>query len=374
MRTFARALVQQYDAGEPSPGYRIASHLDGETRDLLSDFAAESDGQDSSYFQELRTITDALNELLSNRDLYQEGDWEDVLLGSEARELLEQESGTLSDDELARRNRLLIEVPFEEHFRPQPPKQIVITYFGAGVSPPIRASERRVKQIIELGVMPATFELLLGPIGLLTAILVTASIIPQMFDPGALSLLLSKPVSRSLMFLAKFVGGCAFILINAGYFFVGLWMLLGLRLGIWNHGFLLCILIFLFLFAVYYSVSAFTGIIWRNAIICVVLTILFWGVCFGVGFTKNLFETFVVETQKIVRLVQAGDTLIALDERGRARRWNEESSEWEDVFLEGGLGSMNMQRVLGPIYDVENDTLMAANMASGYFAPAVHCC
>ena len=168
-----------------------------------------------------------MNGLLEQRDLYQEEDWADVLLGSETRELLDQGIDKLSEDDLARLNRLLIEVPYEEHFRVQPPKQIVITYFGAGVSPPIRVSERRVKQVIELIALPLLLELLVGPIALLTGILVTASIIPQMFDPGSLSLLLSKPVSRSLMFLAKFAGGCAFILINAAYFFAGMWLIAG---------------------------------------------------------------------------------------------------------------------------------------------------
>ncbi len=207
--------------------------------------------------------------------------------GAKRRELLERGIDTLSEDDLARLNRLLIETPYEEYFRPQPPKQIFITYFGFKISPPIRASEKLVKQIIEQIVLPAVIGVLVGFIGVLAAILVTAPIIPQMFDPGSLSLLLSKPVSRSLMFLAKFVGGCAFILINVTYLIVGLWGIVGLRLGIWSQGLLLCIPIFLFLFAIYYSVSAFSGVIWRNAVVCVVMTVLFWLACTVVGIDQG---------------------------------------------------------------------------------------
>ena len=107
-------------------------------------------------------MIDALNELLKKRDLYQQQDWENVLLGSESRELLNQGVDKLSDDDLARLNRLLIEMPYEEYFRPQPPMQIVITYFGAGISPPIRFSERRVKQVIEQIVLPALIGFLVG--------------------------------------------------------------------------------------------------------------------------------------------------------------------------------------------------------------------
>ncbi len=357
-RAVAREMMRQYDSGTPSPGYRIVSKLDESARKLLTEFAASKEQRNFSFFTELQQIVDKLNGLLQQRDLYQQEDWDDVLLGSEARDFLDRGIENLADDDLARLNRLLIELPYQEFFRPQPAKQIVITYFGAGVSPPIRLSERRLKKIVELVVLPVSFKIFVGPIALLTAILVTASIIPQMFDPGSLSLLLSKPVSRSLMFLAKFAGGCAFILINAGYFFTGLWLLLGLRLDIWNHGFLLCILIFLFLFAVYYSVSAFTGVVWRNAIVSVVLTILFWFVCWLVGATKGGFQSLLIETQKIVRLVQAGDTLVAVDERGGTKRWNSSDSEWESTFLSSDFG--NMQRVLGPIYDAENKVLLAA--------------
>jgi ABC-type transport system involved in multi-copper enzyme maturation permease subunit len=60
-------------------------------------------------------------------------------------------------------------------------------------------------------------------IGLFIAILVTAPTIPQMFETGSLHLLLSKPISRSLLFLAKFVGGCAFVVICATYLSAGDW-------------------------------------------------------------------------------------------------------------------------------------------------------
>ena len=361
-RAAVRDMLRQYDAGLPSPGYRIVSKLSESARGKMAGFAEEEPRRGFSYFANLREIVEYLNGLLKQNDLYREEDWTDVLLGSEVRELLDRGVDELQGDDLARLNRLLIETPFEEHFRAQPPRQVVVTYFGAGVSPPFRFSERRVKQVIELVVLPLSFEFLLGPIALLTAVLVTAPIIPQTFDPGSLSLLLSKPVSRSLTYLAKFAGGCAFTLINAAYFFTGLWLLLGLRLGIWNHGFLLCIFIFLFLFAVYYSVSALTGIVWRNAIVSVILTILFWFVCWAVGLTKGVFEGLLVESQKIVRLVPAGDALIAVDEMGAARRWNSPDKQWQPVFLEGSFGEP--RRVLGPVYDAEHQMLLAAQIGN----------
>src|SRR6185436_7525687 len=91
----------------------------------------------------------------------------------------------------------------------------------------------------------------IGGVGVFVAILVTAPIIPQMFDAGSLHLLLSKPVSRWKLFLAKYLGGCSFILIAAAYLIAGLWLILGVRFGIWEPKLLYSIPIYLFVFAIY---------------------------------------------------------------------------------------------------------------------------
>ena len=139
-------------------------------------------------------------------------------------------------------------------------------------------------------------------------------------------------------------------------------MIAGVRFDIWNQGLLLCIPIFLFLFAIYYSVSAFTGVIWRNAIVCVVMTVLFWFVCTVVGVTKGIFEQITIESQKIVRLVNAGETLIAVDEQGATKRWNRETQDWESTFIENAFGPM--ARVLGPVYDAQDNVLLAAQLGN----------
>src|SRR5690606_3275462 len=123
--------------------------------------------------------------------------------------------------------------------------------------------------------------------GVFVALLVTASIVPQMLDAGACDLLLSKPVSRPLLLLSKFLGGCAFILLCAAFLHGGLWLIAGLRFGIWNAGLLYSIPVFVFVFAIYYSVSAAAAMIWRNAVVSIVCAILFWAMCFTVGVAKS---------------------------------------------------------------------------------------
>jgi hypothetical protein len=90
------------------------------------------------------------------------------------------------------------------------------------------------------------------------------------------------------LFLTKFAGGCAFILLNAAYFVIGLWLIVGLRFGIWSTRMLLCIPVFLFLFSIYYAVSSLAGVLWRNAVVCIVVTVLFWAVLLRSGDDEEL--------------------------------------------------------------------------------------
>ena len=147
---------------------------------------------------------------------------------------------------------------------------------------------------------PSLTTFLAGILGVLIAILVTAPTVPQTFEPGAIDLLLSKPVSRSLLFLTKFFGASTFILLNSIYLIGGMWLIAGLRFDIWSGKLLLCIPVFLFLFVIYYSVSALTGVIWRNAIVSVCCTILFWGVCFTVGTAKSVAENTFLDPIRVV--------------------------------------------------------------------------
>ncbi|MDC0311312.1 ABC transporter permease, partial [bacterium] len=79
-------------------------------------------------------------------------------------------------------------------------------------------SQQQLSKLL-ISELPWYFEKLVLSIGLLIAIIVTANLIPETFEPGSLNLLLSKPISRWGLYVAKFVGGCAFIAICAAYLF-----------------------------------------------------------------------------------------------------------------------------------------------------------
>jgi hypothetical protein len=171
------------------------------------------------------------------------------------------------------------------------------------------------------------------------------------------------------VFLAKFVGGCAFITVIASYVIVGLYLIAGVRLDYWNHRFLWCIPLLLFLFAIYYSVSAMTGVLWRNAILSVVMAVIFWFVCWALGTTKATFESIAMLPRKIDRVIGADDQWFASFRRGPMSlqgeflRWDSSANAWTPTFKSDGSASAaapweNRFDAL-PVYDAKSKRLLA---------------
>jgi len=125
--------------------------------------------------------------------------------------------------------------------------------------------------------------------GMLLAILASAGLIPTIFEPGRIELLLSKPVERWHILLGRYLGNLLVIALNIFYPVLALWILFGVKTGIWTAGFLWGSLLTLFMFAVYLSVILLIGVVWESAVVATMVT-------FGmmilsvIVFNKNIIE------------------------------------------------------------------------------------
>ncbi len=370
---FVAKLREAASNSKPSPAKRIWSLWDQPRRDRLVKFvelnldSREERGKRNGfveYAQGQGALFDGLKEHLARTDLYEKGIWREESLPKEARDFLAKPE-PLTTDEQARLNRLLIEAALPGQFRPRAAESISLSYLGFEASDRLPFTKTQADAFIKEWVLSGMMSLLVGIIAVFVAILVTSSIIPQMFEPGSIHLLLSKPVSRTLMYLSKFIGGCAFILLNVSYLCTGLWLILGWRFGIWNQGMLLCIPIFLFVFSIYYAVSSFAGVIWKSAVVSVVVTVVFWLLCFVVGAAKvNILEPVFLDPARIVRVVNAGGTIISVNEAGALQRWNEEERDWQQFHFPSGGGGFPV--TIGPLYHKPTEQLL---LGQGWRAP-----
>jgi ABC-type transport system involved in multi-copper enzyme maturation permease subunit len=362
---FVAKLRTGFEADKPSPARRIWSQIDEKTRpklEKLEKVAELEDGEGREYFQGMDSLRDSLNKLIEDRDFYTEADWQGVPLPQEAKDYLARPRDELSAGELARLNRLLIEAPFRAYVNSRSPHAISITYFTFA-SEPYPFSKEQADNFIKEWVLTSAMSWIVGVFGMIAAILVTSGIIPQMFDPGSITLLLSKPISRSLLFTSKFLGGCAFILLSVSLLIGGLWLIAGLRFGIWNQGMLWCIPIFLFMFLIYYAVSALAGLIWKSAVISVIVTVVFWLACFVVDLGKLGMDIYI-EPRRFGRIVEVGDDLIVVNDASEMKLWDEAAREWRPIQTPGqnrGIPSID-----GPFYHASTRQLL---VGQGYRDP-----
>jgi hypothetical protein len=328
-REFAAALQRASERSAPSPGKRVWELLPEETRAKLAEQLLKGNDQDAV----LLPLQAALNRLLQNRQLSETGNWPLNALDAEGNELLAEGAGKLPAVELARLNRLLLEAAFPRDLAPSRERELVVHYYGlevpTGAMPPLR---RDYLIRAAVGTISSFF---LGYLGLFAGIIVTSNVIPQTFEPGAVDLLLSKPVNRMGVYLSKFFGGCLFVLLNTTLLLGGMWLLTGFRHGVWIHSLVLCIPVFLFWFMVFFSISALVGLIWRNSIVAVCVTIGVWGLCAVLSFVKNqVIEAMILDPARLTRIVPArGGELFAAADTGQVLRWNSTTEHWDEILV-----------------------------------------
>ncbi len=326
-----RALMEELrtraDDEAPSPGKRIWESLPQKTRESLSKDAA-GDTSPVANARRLEQFRDALNEAVRNRELYDAPAWQALTLPDEAKRLIERGPAKLKPEEVARLNRLLIEAAYPKYIAPNRDVNVGLSYFAYQLTDDLGM---RKKDVISTS-MTVFMEWFVGLLGVLVAVLVTANIMPQTFEAGAIDLLLSKPISRGGLYVAKFLGGCMFTLLSAGYVIVGLWLIAGLRHGMWSNKLLLCIPIFMFLFSVLYAVSSLAGALWRNAIVCVVITLLFWGFCFSLGVLKSSVELLALNPHRLVSVKHVDGDWLSVTESGQFQKWSSAADTWTKLF------------------------------------------
>jgi len=364
----AKLRHQSQEEGD-NPGKRLLERLppNVKTQLGLTGEPATSGGADRTL-----VLTLSINDkVLPDATFYSEEAWEDLPLSKEARDLIGRGPEQLSDAEVKRLNRLLLSAAYPASLKTPTESRATITYFGweipgfsGGLEQFISETEmvrRIVRQLIYIACIWG-----IGPIGLLVAIIVTADIMPRTYEPGAIDLLLSKPVSRSLVFLTKFLGACAFVLISFTYLVVGLWLIFWLRLDVWTPQLLGAIPLFLFSFAVIYSISAVTGLRWRSPIVSVLTTVLVWGAAFLLGMSRDVMKELRAD-ERVRQITPAGDALIVSDFERTAYVWSGNASDWQEesglVPPVSGVAAGNpllRPKVLGPLYDPTHERIVVA--------------
>jgi ABC-type transport system involved in multi-copper enzyme maturation permease subunit len=110
---------------------------------------------------------------------------------------------------------------------------------------------------------------------LLFGVIATASLIPDALEKGTVDIYLSKPVARWELLLGRSFGAITAIFLNVLYFIGAIYLIVGIKLGVWNHLFLLSSVALPFTFGCLFSLMVFLGVVSRNAIVSILGTYFF---------------------------------------------------------------------------------------------------
>jgi hypothetical protein len=139
---------------------------------------------------------------------------------------------------------------------------------------------------------------------MILALISTASIFPDLLVSGSIDLYLSKPISRLRLFLTKYLRGLLFVLIQAAVFAVGSYLVFGLRAGQWRTSMFLLIPLVTLLFSYLFAVCVLIGVLTRSTIAAILITCLFWLLCFVANKTEQTLFMFRTMQASQARIYQ----------------------------------------------------------------------
>ncbi|MBI2679502.1 MAG: ABC transporter permease subunit [Candidatus Solibacter usitatus] len=108
--------------------------------------------------------------------------------------------------------------------------------------------------------------------GMFLAVFASAGLIPTVFEPGRIELLLSKPVARHHILLGRYLGNLLVVAANVFYLVIAVWLIFGLKTGVWTFGFLWSSVLTVFVFAILLTVVLLIGVLWESAVVATMVT------------------------------------------------------------------------------------------------------
>lgn len=116
----------------------------------------------------------------------------------------------------------------------------------------------------------------IGWIGLVLGLIATASVFPSLMAPGTVEIVVSKPISRTGLFLGKYLGAMVFMLLQATFFVALTFLVIGLRWRHWIWGYWCVVPLVVVLFSYLFAFSALFGVWTRRTVPALLLTLVAW--------------------------------------------------------------------------------------------------
>ena len=106
----------------------------------------------------------------------------------------------------------------------------------------------------------------------LLGLFATAPLLVSLLERGRIDLMLSKPLSRTHLLTGHILGVWLTVTALALYLLGMIWIVLGIKTGVWNIDFLLAVFVVLAMFAVMYSVVVCLGVFTQSTALSLIVS------------------------------------------------------------------------------------------------------
>lgn len=130
--------------------------------------------------------------------------------------------------------------------------------------------------------------------GTFLAVFASSGLIPSVLESGRISLLLSKPLTRTMLLMGRYAGNVLVVALNHVYLICAIWIIIGIKTGIWEPRFLFAIPISIFIFAVLLCVVVLIGVISESAALSVMVAV-----------ALMLISTILAQREIVVKLLDS---------------------------------------------------------------------
>jgi len=129
------------------------------------------------------------------------------------------------------------------------------------------------------------------------AMISTSSIFPKFLSEGSVELVMSRPASRTMVFMVKYLSGLIFVMLQVAVFTIGAFFAAGWRIGEWDPAIFLAIPIVTLFYSYLFSVNVLAGVITRSTLVALLTTLLFWFGTFAIRTADDQINQFWIMSE-----------------------------------------------------------------------------
>lgn len=122
---------------------------------------------------------------------------------------------------------------------------------------------------------------------LLLGVFATAGLMTSWLESGSVDVILSKPLTRPMFLLGRAFGCVVSVAANVIYFAVGIWLVFGMKLGMWMWGLLASSVCISLVFACLFGITVLFAVLTRNTALSIIGT-----------FVVYYFSSWFLETRE----------------------------------------------------------------------------